>query len=109
MPALEQFLRFEHGDLAATQYANWRRVLSEPLPKQGVGADATLEILRTTVIPHGTPIGAPGFTGWITNAPTVIPAVAAFSASIAGAQRWWLQSYNLLEHIALEWLKQLLG
>ncbi len=109
MPALEQFLRFENGDLAATQYANWRRVLSEPLPKQGVGADATLEILRTTVIPHGTPIGAPGFTGWITNAPTVIPAVAAFSASIAGAQRWWLQSYNLLEHIALEWLKQLLG
>lgn len=109
MPALEKFLRFENGDLAATEYANWRRALSEPLPQQGEGAEATLELLRTTVIPHGTPIGAPGFAGWITTAPTVIPAVAAFSASVAGPQRWWLQSYNLLEHVALEWLKQLLG
>lgn len=109
VPALEKFLRFENGDLAAIQYANWRKALTEPLPKQGEGAEATLELLKTTVIPHGTRIGAPGFAGWITTAPTVIPAVAAFSASIAGAQRWWLQSYNLLEHIALEWLKQLLG
>ena len=109
IPALEQFLRFENGDLAATEYANWRRALSEPLPKRGEGAKATLEILRTTVVPHGTTIGAPGFSGWITTAPTIVPAVAAFSASIAGAQRWWLQSYNLLEQIALDWLKQLLG
>jgi aromatic-L-amino-acid decarboxylase len=41
--------------------------------------------------------------------PTVIPVAAALSASIAGAQRWWIQPFNYLEHLALEWLKQLLG
>jgi len=108
LPAMEQFLRFDSRDLAAIEYRQWRDALNEPLPEEGAGAKATLETLGKIVIPHGTPIGAPGFSGWVTTMPTVLPAVAAFSASFAGAQRWWLQSYNFLEHLALEWLKQLL-
>ncbi|WP_376792884.1 pyridoxal phosphate-dependent decarboxylase family protein [Thermoflexus sp.] len=109
LPALEQFMRFEDQDLAASNYAQWSAALNQPLPQQGIGAEATLRILKEIVIPHGLRIGAPGFAGWVTTMPTVVPTVAAFSASIAGAQRWWLQSYNFLENLALEWLKQLLS
>lgn len=109
LPMLEQFMRFEDQDLAASAYAQWRDTLNEPLPQQGTGAAATLKILKEVVIPHGLRTGAPGFAGWVTTMPTVVPVVAAFSAGIAGAQRWWAQSYNFLEYLALEWLKQLLG
>ncbi len=109
LPALEQFLGFEARDLAATEYERWRAALSEPLPERGTGAQSTLEILGRVVIPHGVRIGAPGFSGWVNTTPTIVPTVAAFTASIAGAQRVWLQSFNFLEYLALEWLKQLLG
>ncbi len=109
LPALEQFLGFEARDLAATEYERWRAALSEPLPERGTGARSTLEILGRVVIPHGVRIGAPGFSGWVNTTPTIVPTVAAFTASIAGAQRVWLQSFNFLEYLALEWLKQLLG
>ena len=109
LPALEEFLHFEDRDLAAIDYAGWRVALDEPLPRQGAGPRATLETLAKIVIPHGVRIGAPGFSGWVNTTPTIVPALAAFSASLAGAQRAWLQSYNFLEYLALEWLKQLLA
>ena len=109
LPALEQFLHFEDRDLAAMEYTQWRQALDEPLPEEGASAEQTLEILKEVVIPHGLRTGAPGFAGWVTTMPTIVPSVAAFSASLAGAQRWWQQSYNYLELVALEWLKQLLG
>ena len=109
LPALEQFMRFEDQDPAASASVQWRGALDEPLPQQGAGAEATLRILKEVVIPHGLRTGAPGFAGWVTTMPTVTPAAAALSASIAGAQRWWAQSYNFLEYLALEWIKQLLG
>jgi len=109
LPALEQFLRFDDRDLAATRYAQWRAALNESLPERGAGAQSVLEIVGKTVIPHGVLIGAPGFSGWVNTMPTIVPTVAAFTATIAGAQRAWLQSYNFLENLALEWLKQLLG
>jgi glutamate/tyrosine decarboxylase-like PLP-dependent enzyme len=109
LPALEQFLRYEDQDPAASNFAGWREALDEPLPRQGAGAQATLEILKEVVIPHGLRTGAPGFAGWVTTTPTVVPAAAAFGASLAGAARWWVQSFNFLEVLALDWIKQLLG
>jgi aromatic-L-amino-acid decarboxylase len=109
LPALEQFLQFEDHDLAARDYPQWRDTLDEPLPQQGAGAEATLQILRDEVIPRGVRIGAPGFAGWVTTTPTVVPVAAELSASIAGSQRYMVQSYSFLEHLALQWLKQLLG
>lgn len=109
LPALEQFLRFEDQDLAAREFTQWHTALDEPLPEHGTGAKETLDMLKEVVIPHGLRIGAPGFVGWVTTMPTTVPSVAAFSASMAGAQRWWQQPFNFLEYVALEWLKQLLG
>ena len=109
LPALDEFMRFEDQDLAASEYAQWSSSLNEPLPERGRGAEATLRTLKEVVIPRGLRTGAPGFAGWVTTMPTVVPVAAALSASIAGAQRWWVQPFNFLEHLALEWLKQLLG
>ncbi len=109
LPALKEFMRFEDKDLAAREYEQWRSSLNEGLPERGKGAEATLNILKEVVIPRGLRIGAPGFAGWVTTMPTVVPAAAAFSASIAGAQRYCVQPFNFLEHLALEWLKELLG
>lgn len=109
LPALEEFTKFKDQDLAASQYSEWLAALNEPLPQVGAGAEETLRILKDVIIPAGGRLGAPGFSGWVTTMPTVVPAVAAFTASIAGPQRWWHQPYNFLEILALEWLKQLLG
>lgn len=109
LPALEEFIRFEDRDLAASEYPQWFSSLNERLPEYGRGAEATLQILKEVVIPRGLRIGAPGFVGWVTTMPTVVPAAAGFSASIAGPQRWFVQPFNFLEHLALEWLKELLG
>jgi len=109
LPALEELIRFEDKDLAASEFAQWFSALNEPLPERGRGAEATLRILKEVVIPRGLRTGAPGFAGWVTTMPTIVPATAAFSASLAGAQRWWVQPFNFLEHLALEWLKELLG
>ena len=109
LPALEEFMRFEDVDLAASDYSQWTSLLSEPLPQVGRGAEATLKILKEEVIPRGFRSGAPGFSGWVTSSPTIVPAAAAFGASIAGAQRYCLQPFNYLELLALDWLKELLG
>ena len=109
LPALEEFMHFEDRDLAASEFEQWFSSLNEGLPERGRGAEATLQILKEVIIPRGLRTGAPGFSGWITTMPTVVPVAAAFSASIAGAQRWWVQPFNFLEHLALEWLKELLG
>jgi aromatic-L-amino-acid decarboxylase len=109
LPALDEFIRFKDEDLAASEYSEWVSALDEPLPELGKGADLTLEVLRDVLIPHGLRTGAPGFAGWVTTMPTVIPVAAALSASVAGAQRWMVQPFNYLENLALEWLKQLLG
>src|SRR3989304_4939006 len=108
-PALEEFTRFKDEDRAADTYDRWSGLLDGPLPEKGKGADETLRVLREIVIPSGLRTGAPGFAGWVTTMPTVVPAAAALSASIAGPQRWWVQPFNTLEHIALDWLKTLLG
>jgi glutamate/tyrosine decarboxylase-like PLP-dependent enzyme len=109
LPSLDDFLRFDDQDLAARDHERWTSALHAPLPQQGHGAEETLAALRDVVIPRGLRTGAPGFAGWVTTMPTVVPVAAAFSALVAGAQRWWIHPFNYLEHLALEWLKQLLG
>ena len=108
LPALERFLTFEGHDGAAKRAA-WRRALDRPLPEEGAGREAALAALRDLVIPYGLRIGAPGFTGWVTTAPTTVPAVAQLAGSIVSAQRWWATPGNFLEVLALRWLARLLG
>ena len=108
LPALERFLLFEGPDGAAKRTA-WRAALDGPLPEQGEGREAVLDALKTVVIPNGLRIGAPGFTGWVTTAPTTVPAVAQLAGAITAAQRWWATPGNFLEVLALRWLATLLG
>jgi aromatic-L-amino-acid decarboxylase len=105
---MEAFLRFEGTDPAARRSA-WRPLLDEPLPQHGHGADAVLDALADVILPYGLRIGAPGFSGWITTMPAVVPAVAGFVGSVAAAQRWYSSPGNFLELLALRWLAELLG
>lgn len=108
LPALEQFNRFEGLDQGARQRDSWRAVLDQELPEHGRGLDEVLRELAEVAIPHGLRNGAPGFTGWITTAPTTAGTAAALAATVAGSQRWWVQSFNFLEAVALRWLATLL-
>jgi glutamate/tyrosine decarboxylase-like PLP-dependent enzyme len=105
---MEEFLRFEGPDPAA-QRSKWRPLLDEPLPQHGHGAEAVLDALSDVILRYGLRIGAPGFSGWITTMPAVVPAVAGFVGSVAAAQRWYSSPGNFLELLALRWLAELLG
>ena len=65
--------------------------------------------LQEIVIPNGLRIGAPSFAGWITTAPTTAGTIASLAATVSGAQRYRVTAYNLLETVALRWLRELLG
>lgn len=108
-PALEAFGRFTGPDGAARERAVWEAALRGPLPEEGRGLDAVLRTLAEVAIPYGLRNGAPGFSGWVTTSPTTAGVAAELAATIAGSQRWWLQPFNLLETVALDWLRSLLG
>jgi aromatic-L-amino-acid decarboxylase len=107
--ALDRFYRFEGPDLAARHRQQWVEELGVALPEQGRGLDAVVQTLNDIVIPNGLRNGAPGFSGWVTTSPTTSGVIAALAASVAGSQRWWVQSFNYLETVGLEWLRTLLG
>ncbi|MBA2672777.1 aminotransferase class V-fold PLP-dependent enzyme [Ramlibacter sp.] len=109
LPPLEAFLRFEDGPDPAGKRSVWRGALNEPLPIEGQGAQAVLDALNEVVIPNGLRIGAPGFSGWITTMPSIVPAVAGFVASLVAAQRWYASPGNFLEMLALGWTSEMLG
>ena len=108
-PALAAFVDDTANALPRDLRSEWLPQLARPLPQKGAGPDEVLRLLREVVIPNGLRIGAGGFSGWVTTAPTVVPAVASLSASVAGTQRYWLQPYQELEGIALDWLRELFG
>ena len=108
LPALEQFNRFEGPDRSALR-SGWAPFLDEPLPQEGAGAEAVLELLRDIVIPRGLRVGHPGFTSWVTTAPTTTATAGHLAQAVASPQRWWLQPGNHLDSMAVAWLIELLG
>jgi aromatic-L-amino-acid decarboxylase len=108
LPALDTFNRFEGADLAVPRSA-WLPLIDEPLPERGVGAEAVLEVLRDVVIPRGLRTGHPGFTGWVTTAPSTTATAAHLAQAVASPQRWWLQPGNHIDSMAVRWLLDLLG
>jgi aromatic-L-amino-acid decarboxylase len=108
LPALEAFLRFEGPDLAVPRSA-WLPLLEETLPEQGSGTDEVLAILSDVVIRRGLRIGHPGFSAWVTTAPTTIATAAHLAGAVASPQRWWVQPGNHLDSMAAEWMLRLLG
>ena len=65
LPALNEFMRFEDKDLAASEYAQWFSSLNEGLPERGRGAEATLQILKDVVIPRGLRTGGSVISGCV--------------------------------------------
>jgi aromatic-L-amino-acid/L-tryptophan decarboxylase len=108
LPALERFTRFEGPDLAAPRAA-WLPLIDEPLPEEGAGREAVLELLRDVVVARGLRIGHPGFLGWVTTAPSTVGVAAGLAQAVASPQRWWLQPGNHIDSMAVDWLRDLLG
>ncbi len=109
LPALEQFNNFAGRDSAGPERPKWRRLLDQPLPERAQGLESVLSDLKEIVIPNGLRIGAPSFAGWVTTAPTTAGTLASLAATVSGAQRYMVTAFNLLETIALRWLRELLG
>ena len=108
LPSLETFLRFEKPTGAARRSV-WLPEVDEALPAQGIGADEVLRLLDELIIANGLPVGHPGFTGWVTTAPTTITATAALVGAFAAPQRWWVHPANSIEDVATRWLGELLS
>jgi aromatic-L-amino-acid decarboxylase len=108
LPALDAFNRFDTPDRSSVR-SEWLPLLDEPLPEEGVGADAVVELLRDVVIPRGLRVGHPGFTSWVTTAPSTTAAAGHLASAVASPQRWWLQPGNHLDTMAVRWLIELLG
>ena len=109
LPALERFLQFTVPERTARERAIWSAQLDEPLPQTGAGTAEVLSLLRDVVIPNGSRVGAPGFSGWVTTMPTTLPTAANFAAVIAGSAYLSIQAFNVLEALALQWLAELIG
>lgn len=108
LPALDAFNRFEEPDRSSVR-SEWLPLLDEPLPERGVGADRVMELMRDVLIPRGLRVGHPGFTAWVTTAPSTTASAGHLAAAVASAQRWWLQPGNHLDTMAVRWLIALLG
>lgn len=105
---LDAYLTFEHPD-ALQGGARWRARLDTPLPQQGIGADAVVDELLHEVVPFGSAIPRPGFSGFITTGATTVATLAATAASVASPQRYGLTSFNFLEALSLRWLAEAFG
>ncbi len=103
---LDEFLKFEHPD-AWIARDRWQPMLDLPLPEHGVGIDRVTRELLDHVIPYGSPVIRPGFSGYIVTGPTTAAALASAAASIASPVRYLPTAFNLLEELSLDWLAQL--
>lgn len=106
--ALDEFLRFAHGD-AMARHADWSATFDGPLPAQGVGADGVLGELERDVIPNGMRLCEPGFWGWIVTGPGTVAVAAQLAAMVASPARYTMTAFNRLEALSLEWLGELCG
>ncbi|HEY0690922.1 MAG TPA: pyridoxal-dependent decarboxylase [Kribbella sp.] len=109
LPAIEEFWRYIAPDHVADARHAWIERLSGPLPEAGAGLAAVLADLAEVVIPNGSRVSEPGFTGFITTGPTTSAFAAQLAAAGAGGQRYAVHAFNDLERIGLAWLAELCG
>lgn len=105
---LDRFLRFEHPD-ALNSKGSWRASLDIPLPHKGVGIDQVTRELVDQIIPNGSPVPKPGFSGFITTGAASASTLASAAASIASPQRYMITAFNFLEELSLQWLAKMFG
>jgi len=105
---LDDFLKFEHPDALANR-SSWKVTLDTPLPQQGIGVDAVTRELVEHIIPNGSPITRPGFSGYIVTGATTASTLASTAASVASPALYFPTAFNFIEELSLEWLAQMLG
>lgn len=105
---LDKFLEFEHAD-AQVNRDSWHSALDIPLPQQGCGIDTVASELIKLIIPNGSPIAKPGFSGYIVTGASTAAALASTAASIASPARYMPTAFNLLEELSLDWMAQMFG
>lgn len=106
---LDAFNQFEGPDQAGRRQPSWKQYLGTDLPEEGAGIEHVLDDLTEWVVPNGLRNGHPGFSGWVTTSPTTSGTAATLASTVAGSQRVWVHAFNYLEHLSLEWLKELFG
>ncbi|MGH2582913.1 MAG: pyridoxal phosphate-dependent decarboxylase family protein [Anaerolineales bacterium] len=109
LPALDEFNKYNGVDETGRNHTEWKKALDKSLPETGEGLDAVVKDLQEVFIPNGLRNGMPGFSGWVTTAPTTSGVIANLAGTVAGSQRWWVQPFNFIESVALRWLAELLG
>ena len=105
---LDEFLKFEHSD-AFVRRDSWKAALNTPLPEHGVGIDVVIREFVESIIPNGSHIAKPGYTGYITTGGTSASTLATAAASIASPQRYTVTAFTLIEELSLDWLAQMCG
>ena len=106
--ALDEWLAEERVD-ALRSTTDWQSALAGPVPRDGIGADATLAEFVELVLPHGPHLTSEASWGWITTGPSTVPTAVAAASAIAAPQRQTLTAFNALEELALDWLVELCG
>ena len=109
LPTIEQLWRYADRDDAAGRRPGWLARLDVGLPEAGGGIEAVVADLTQVVIPNGSRISEPGWSGFITTGPTTSAVAAWLAAADAGGQRYAVQAFNTLERVALDWVAQLCG
>ena len=105
---LDRYLRFEHDD-ALRHEQDWKPLLEQALPQQGVGMDQLLTEIGKILVPNGSAIPRPGCTSFITTGASNTGILATLAAMVASPQRIGLNAFSQLEEISLNWLVQLFG
>lgn len=103
---LDKYLRFEHDD-AMCHLSEWKTVLKQSVPEQGIGIDQVIEEMGQVIIPNGSQIPNPGCSSFITTGATNIGVLANLSALVAAPQRIGIHAFNYLEDLSLQWLAEL--
>jgi aromatic-L-amino-acid decarboxylase len=104
--ALDEFLSFKLSD-AVTRQEEWQAALAEALPEKGIGINGVTKLLTEQLIPNGSTIPKPGFTGYITTGSVTASTLATAAASVSSPQRYHLTAFNFVEEVSLNWLAQM--
>lgn len=89
--------------------SGWQARLSGPVPRRGIGAEATIQEYLDDVLPNGIRLASPVSWGWITTGPTTVPTAVAAATMVVAPQRQTMSALHHLEELSLEWLAQLCG
>ena len=106
--AVDAWLAGEKLD-ALVNPSGWQSRLAGPVPREGIGADATIQEYLDDVLPNGIRLASPVSWGWITTGPTTVPTAVSAATMVIAPQRQTMSALNHLEELSLEWLAQLCG